>query len=62
VIDDILQNLFVSLVHNTVPSNIENVESYFRREIRKDAIDSTIKRNCSRIMETESKCWSFGRR
>ena len=51
VIDDIFQDLFLSLVYNPVPSNIENVEGYLRRAIRNDVIDAAIKRRCHRIRE-----------
>lgn len=51
VIDDIFQNLFLSLVHSPVPSNIENVEGYLRRAIRNDVIDAAIKRRCHRTRE-----------
>ena len=51
VIDDVLQNLFLSLVENPVPSNIENIKAYLRRAIRNDVIDSAIKNKCRRIRE-----------
>ncbi|MHC4397183.1 MAG: sigma-70 family RNA polymerase sigma factor [Planctomycetota bacterium] len=51
VIDDIFQNLFLSLVHSPVPSDIENVEGYLRRAIRNDVIDSAIKNRCRRVRE-----------
>ena len=51
VIDDIFQNLFVSLVQSPVPSNIENVEGYLRRAIRNDVIDAAIKRKYQRARE-----------
>jgi len=51
IIDDIFQNLFLSLVHSPVPSNIENTEAYLRRAIRNDVIDSAIKNRCRRARE-----------
>jgi RNA polymerase sigma factor (sigma-70 family) len=51
IIEDIFQNLFLSLVHNPVPSNIENVEGYLKRAIRNDVIDSAIKNRCRRARE-----------
>ena len=51
VIDDIFQNLFLSLVHSPVPSDIENVEGYLRRAIRNDVIDSAIKNKSRRARE-----------
>ena len=51
IIDDIFQNLFLSLVHNPVPSNIENVKAYIRQAVRNDVIDSAIKSKCCRIRE-----------
>ena len=51
VIDDIFQNLFLSLVHSPVPSDIENVEGYLRRAIRNDVIDSAIKNKNRRARE-----------
>jgi len=51
VIDDIFQNLFLSLVRSPVPSNIENTEAYLRRAIRNDVIDAAIKRKYRRGRE-----------
>ena len=51
IIDDIFQNLFLSLVHNPVPSNIENIKAYIRQAVRNDVIDSAIKKRCQRIRE-----------
>lgn len=51
VTDDIFQNLYLSLVHSPVPSDIENTEAYLRRAIRNDVIDTTIKRRCRRVRE-----------
>jgi RNA polymerase sigma factor (sigma-70 family) len=51
IIDDIFQNLFLSLVRSPVPSNIENIEAYLRRAIRNDVIDAAIQRRCHRIRE-----------
>jgi RNA polymerase sigma factor (sigma-70 family) len=51
VIDDISQNLFLSLAHSPVPSNIENVDGYLRRAIRNDVIDSAIQKECRRARE-----------
>ncbi len=51
VVDDIFQNLFLSLVRSPVPSNIENPKAYLRRAVRNDVIDSAIKRKCYRARE-----------
>ena len=51
IIDDIFQNLFLSLVHNPVPSNIENIKAYIRQAVRNDVIDSAIKSKCCRIYD-----------
>ena len=51
IIDDIFQNLFVSLSHSPVPSNFENTEAFLRRAIRNDVIDAAIKNRCRRARE-----------
>lgn len=51
IIDDIFQNLFVSLCRSPVPSNFENTEAFLRRAIRNDVIDAAIKRKCQRARE-----------
>lgn len=53
IVDDIFQNLFLSLARKPIPSNIENVEGYLRRAIRNDVIDSAIKNRCRRARERE---------
>ena len=50
-IDDIFQNLFLSLLHSPAPSDIKNVKGYLRRAIRNDVIDSTIRNKCRRARE-----------
>ena len=61
VIDDIFQNLFLSLVHSPVPSNIENTEAYLRRAVRNDVIDSAFKNRCRRTREQRySKMYMAG--
>lgn len=51
IIDDIFQDLFVSLCHNPIPSNFENTEAFLRRAIRNDVIDAAVKRRCQRTRE-----------
>jgi RNA polymerase sigma factor (sigma-70 family) len=39
--DDIFQNLFVSLVRNPIPAGISNVKGYLYRAVKNDVIDAS---------------------
>jgi RNA polymerase sigma factor (sigma-70 family) len=51
LVDDIFQNLFLSLVYSPVPLGIENTKAYLRRAVRNDVIDSALKDRSRRARE-----------
>lgn len=54
IVDDIFQDLFISLAGSPIPLNIENTKGYLRRAIRNDVIDLSIKNK--RRQSREAKC------
>jgi len=49
IVDDIFQDLFVSLVHKPIPPGIENIRGYLYRAVKNDVLDEAIRTKNYRI-------------